>query len=60
MGLDEKPQLLVFNKSDLLNDLLLEMRRGDSPTAMFISAKDKTTLPPLLERISQVCDEIVL
>jgi GTP-binding protein HflX len=59
MGLNEKPQLLVFNKSDLLNDLLLEMRRSDSPEATFISAKDKNTLPPLLERISQVCDEII-
>ncbi len=49
------PRLLVFNKSDLLNkDEVINLRRAFN--AVTISATNRTTLSPMLERISEMLD----
>jgi GTPase len=55
LKLSEIPRLLVFNKSDLLNeDEVINLRRAFN--AVTISATNRTTLAPMLERISEMLD----
>lgn len=58
LGLADMPRLLVFNKVDLLSKAeLMNLRRAFN--ALTISALDRETLLPLVERISKVIEEIV-
>jgi GTP-binding protein HflX len=53
LGLDDIPQLLVFNKMDLLSpEIVANLARVHQGVA--ISAHDRLTLPPLIERLQQV------
>jgi len=55
LNLSEIPRLLVFNKSDLLGEQGIEnMRRGFD--AVFISALDRQSLLPMIERVSQMLE----
>jgi GTP-binding protein HflX len=55
LKLSDIPRLLVFNKSDLLNeDELINLRRAFQ--AVTISATNRTTLAPMLERIGEMLD----
>jgi GTP-binding protein HflX len=47
----DKPEILVFNKTDKMDDIFLEMLRADQPDAVFVSALDRKTLAPLLEKV---------
>jgi GTPase len=55
LQLSDIPRLLVFNKSDLLNeDELINLRRAFN--AVTVSATSRATLSPMLERIGEILD----
>jgi len=55
LHLSQIPRLLVFNKADLLNEEeLLNLRRAYN--AVTISAMNRATLAPMLERIGSMLD----
>ncbi len=55
LNLSEIPRLLVFNKADLLDEGELEnLERAYE--AVMVSALDRRTLPPMLERIGGMLD----
>ena len=61
LGLGEKPELLVFNKSDILNDLkkkdtvaFLKVRQiARTRGGLTISARDRKSLTPLIQELQQ-------
>ncbi|WP_240731972.1 GTPase HflX [Geobacter sp. FeAm09] len=61
LGLGDKPELLIFNKSDVLNDLkkkdtvaFLKVRQVARTTgALTISARDRKSLAPLVEELQR-------
>ena len=56
LNLSGIPRLLVFNKSDLLSMEGLEnMKRGSD--AILISALDRKSLLPMVERLSEMLEE---
>jgi GTP-binding protein HflX len=56
LNLSGIPRLLVFNKSDLLSEEGIEnMKRGFD--AIFISALDRHSLLPMIERVSEMLEE---
>ena len=56
LNLSEIPRLLVFNKSDLLDEGELEnLRRAYS--AVVVSAFDRNSLMPMIERLGEMLDE---
>ncbi len=48
----DKPEILVFNKVDMLDEFFMQMFAADYPDAIFIAAKDRKTLAPLIEKIN--------
>ena len=57
IGAGEKPRLLVFNKTDLLNEQEREEAGLDHPEAVLISAQEGEGLDALRERIEQAFEE---
>ena len=51
LKLSEKPEILVFNKIDTLEEKTLSDIRKNYPVAMFISALNKRTFKELLQKI---------
>jgi GTP-binding protein HflX len=56
LNLSEIPRLLVFNKADLLDEGELEILRR-AYSAVVISAFDRTSLMPMIERLGEMLDE---
>lgn len=54
LGVDEKLELLVFNKVDALSEESLELLRLTYPNAVFVSAKDRASLRVMLVRIEEM------
>jgi len=54
LNLEDKPQLVVLNKIDLLQDPSIVSRLTAHLNAVAISAHDETTLPPLVDRIAEL------
>ena len=55
LNLSGIPRLLVYNKADLLSDERLESMRQASD-AVIISAIDRNSLLPMIERVSQMLE----
>lgn len=56
LNLSGIPRLLVFNKADLLSEQAIEnMKQGFD--AIFISALDRQSLLPMIERLSEMLEE---
>ncbi|MBQ7567528.1 GTPase HflX [bacterium] len=53
LALDSIPQLLVFNKTDLVSPETLQSIAERWPEALLVSALDASSLPPLLQAISR-------
>ena len=56
LNLSGIPRLLVYNKADLLNDEGLENMR-QATDAVIISALDRNSLLPLIERVGQMLEQ---
>lgn len=56
LNLSGIPRLLVYNKADLLNDEGLENMR-QATDAVIISALDRNSLLPMIERVSQMLEQ---
>ena len=56
LNLSGIPRLLVYNKADLLNDERLENMR-QATDAVIISALDRNSLLPMIERVSQMLEQ---
>ena len=56
LNLSGIPRLLVYNKADLLNDEGLESMR-QATDAVIISALDRNSLLPMIERVSQMLEQ---
>ena len=60
LGLDEIPRIVVYNKADLLEDMqgrALLRRRNDDGAPILVTATDRETLRPLIERIAKLLAE---
>jgi GTPase len=55
LNLSGLPRLLVYNKADLLNHEKLENMKLSSDS-IFISALDRDSLLPMVERVSQMLE----
>lgn len=53
IGAESKEQLVVFNKTDLADELELEVPRRDFPEAVFISARTGDGISEMLEVMSE-------
>lgn len=53
IGSAQLPQILVLNKTDLLDDTYLSLLRRRFPEAVFISASHKQRIQDLLDRVEQ-------
>jgi GTP-binding protein HflX len=54
LGIADKPTILAFNKTDLIEKNALEMLRADQPNAEFISAKDKKSLKGMINSLDYI------
>jgi len=54
LGVRDLPEIVVFNKSDLIDDDQRLVLRGLEPTAFFVSARTGEGMPELLERIAEL------
>ncbi|MCU1407074.1 MAG: hflX [Glaciihabitans sp.] len=54
VGARDIPEIVVFNKSDLIDDNQRLVLRGMVPTAVFVSARTGEGISELLERITEV------
>jgi GTP-binding protein HflX len=54
VGARDLPEIVVFNKSDLIDDDRRLVLRGLEPTALFASARTGEGMPELLERIAEL------
>ena len=54
VGARDLPEIVVFNKSDLIDDDRRLVLRGLEPTALFVSARTGEGMPELLERIAEL------
>ena len=54
VGARDLPEIVVFNKSDLVDDDRRLVLRGLEPTALFVSARTGEGMPELLERIAEL------
>jgi GTPase len=52
LGLDEIPRVLVFNKTDLLAPIERALLGRREPDAVVVSAMDRATTRPLVDRIA--------
>ena len=50
----EQPELVVFNKSDLISAAKMDFLLAAEPDALFISALDRKTLTPMVERLDEL------
>ena len=50
----EQPELVVFNKSDLISSAKMDFLLAAEPDALFISALDRKTLTPMVERLGEL------
>ncbi len=60
LGLDEIPRIVVYNKADLLEDMqgrALLRRRTEDGAPILVTATDRETLRPLIERIAKLLAE---
>ena len=56
LNLSEIPRLLVFNKADLLIED--ELENLSAASAVVISALDRNSLLPMIERLSEMLDDV--
>ena len=54
LELNDKPTVLVFNKTDLVGEIIIETLRADQPDAVFISAKDRKTFKSMIDRLDRL------